>query len=173
MRTEGGFTLADFIAQASWVKRPGPKATALARELGLPPLDEAEVESHARRTRGIFDAMTAAEREAPGRLDAARRRRIARGAGVPVTEVSQFIQQFETSRDMMRRVGTMNSIRGVGAVLGLVTGDQLRRDPSHVHPLSGPTPRHLLTALAITLITLAVSGALCTVAQRLDKHFGQ
>ena len=129
VRTTVGFTLADFIAQASLVKRPGPKATALALEFGLAPLDGAEVESHARRTRGIFDAMTAAEREASGQLDAARRRRIARGAGVPVTEVSQFIRQFETSRDMMRRVGSMNSTRGAGAVLGLVTGDSLRRDP--------------------------------------------
>ncbi len=53
----------------------------------------------------MYDSMTDAERLDTRLLNTRRRRRIARGAGVTADEVSQFVGQFQRSRDMMRRVG--------------------------------------------------------------------
>ena len=55
--------------------------------------------------RAIYDSMTREERKKPDMLDHSRRRRISAGAGVQVSEVGQFIKQFERARDMMRAVG--------------------------------------------------------------------
>jgi hypothetical protein len=63
-------------------------------------------------------------------IEAGRRRRIARGAGVEAVEVNKFIRDFEQCREMMRAVG---SVGVMGRVLGLVTEDRTRRDPSFVY----------------------------------------
>ena len=144
MSRHNDFTLADFVAQLAQVSTLGATGRFMARRLGLPDVisnvDVSEDEVHVqwRRMRGMFDAMTPAEREDPEAIDADRRRRIARGAGMRVTEVSQFIRQFETSRDMMRGFGELSWRQRVGAVLALVTSRPFQRDPSHVHPVHIP-----------------------------------
>jgi signal recognition particle subunit SRP54 len=46
--------------------------------------------------------MTPKERANPKLIDASRRRRIARGAGVDPTDVSLLVKQFEPMRQMMK-----------------------------------------------------------------------
>jgi signal recognition particle GTPase len=48
--------------------------------------------------------------------------RISRGAGVELTEVSQFLKQFETTRDMMRAVGGMGMMGKIKLMKGLMGG---------------------------------------------------
>ena len=48
-----------------------------------------------RRMVGIINAMTPAERHCPDVIDASRRTRIARGAGVPPEEVLWLVKQYE------------------------------------------------------------------------------
>ncbi len=48
--------------------------------------------------------MNVNERKDPDLLDSHRRWRIARGAGVSVGEVDQFVKQFEVAKNMMRQV---------------------------------------------------------------------
>jgi signal recognition particle subunit SRP54 len=62
------------------------------------------------------------ERKKPDLLDGPRRRRIARGAGVELNEVSQFMKQFEMSRDMMRAVGGMGMLGKMKLMKGLMSG---------------------------------------------------
>ena len=128
------FTFSDFLAQITQVSRLGPAPSRMLRRLGLPEIDSAELESQLRRANAIGCAMTEWERDHAEQLDARRRRRIAKGAGVTIIEVSQLIRQFEITQQMMQRVNSPAWTR-MAAVLGLVTNDLAHRDPSHVAPL--------------------------------------
>jgi len=66
--------------------------------------------------------MNKKERQNTDMLDGARRRRIARGAGVELNEVSQFVKQFEMSRDMMRAVGGMGMMGRLRLMKALAGG---------------------------------------------------
>ena len=105
-----GFTLRDFMAQMGQVEKLGsigrvmgmvPGMSELTKSMGM---NEDDVERQLAHMWGMYDSMTDAERDEVALLDTRRRRRVARGAGVTVDEVSQFIRQFEMSREMMRAV---------------------------------------------------------------------
>jgi signal recognition particle subunit SRP54 len=66
--------------------------------------------------------MSLKERKNPDLLDAGRRRRIARGAGVELNAVGQFMKQFEMSRDMMRAVGSMGMMGKMKLMHAMMTG---------------------------------------------------
>jgi signal recognition particle subunit SRP54 len=59
-----------------------------------------------RRSVAIINSMTPQERRFPDVLKASRKRRIAAGAGLQVQEVNQLLRQFETTRDMMKKVAS-------------------------------------------------------------------
>jgi signal recognition particle subunit SRP54 len=92
--------------------------------------NEGAVETQMNRMQAMYNSMTKAERKKPDILDGNRRRRIARGAGVQLNEIGQFIKQFEMSRDMMRAVGgaglagKMKLMKGLmgGGLAGLAQG---------------------------------------------------
>jgi signal recognition particle subunit SRP54 len=66
--------------------------------------------------------MSKKERTNPDVLDGGRRRRVARGAGVELNEVGQFVKQFEMSRDMMRAVGGMGMMGRLRMMKSLMSG---------------------------------------------------
>lgn len=57
----------------------------------------------------MINSMTPAERANPDLIDGSRRKRIAKGAGKEITDVNQFMKQFEQMRQMMKM---MNKIPG-------------------------------------------------------------
>ena len=57
-----------------------------------------------RRTKAIIQSMTMKERENPELLNASRKRRIARGAGVSVVDVNRVLKQYETMQQMMKQM---------------------------------------------------------------------
>ena len=61
-------------------------------------------ESALERTKAIILSMTAQERSNPGILNVSRKNRIARGAGVDISEVNRLVKQFEQSRKMMKQM---------------------------------------------------------------------
>ncbi len=125
---KGEFTLDDFMSQMSQVKKLGPMGKVMNMIPGMSELSknvnmgEGEVESQMGRMRAIYDSMTKNERKKPAVLDGARRRRVARGAGVGLNEVGQFIKQFETTRDMMRAVGGMGLMGRLKLMKSLTSG---------------------------------------------------
>ncbi len=68
-------------------------------------LDKSEIELL--RTEAIICSMTKKEREDPRILDASRRKRIAAGAGVTVTQVNQVIKKYEDMKKIMKQVNNM------------------------------------------------------------------
>lgn len=119
---KGTLTLDDFMSQMKQVRKLGPMGKVMNMIPGMSELakqvdmGEGDVEKQMGRMQAIYNSMTLKERHDTDLLDAARRRRVARGAGVQLNEVSQFIKQFETTRDMMRAVGGM----GMGGKLKMM-----------------------------------------------------
>jgi signal recognition particle subunit SRP54 len=57
--------------------------------------------------------MTPKERRNPDIINPSRKRRIAKGAGVDISEVNRLVKQFEQSRKMMKQMpGMMGGKRG-------------------------------------------------------------
>ena len=56
------------------------------------------------RTKSIILSMTPQERSNPNILNISRKNRIARGAGVDVSEVNRLVKQFEQSKKMMKQM---------------------------------------------------------------------
>jgi signal recognition particle subunit SRP54 len=133
---KGNFTLDDFMAQMSQVRKLGPMGKIMGMIPGMSELtkhvgqNEGAVENQMNRMQAMYNSMTREERKKPDLLDGNRRRRIARGAGVALNEIGQFIKQFEMSRDMMRAVGgaglagKMKLMKGLmgGGLAGLAQG---------------------------------------------------
>ena len=64
--------------------------------------DEDEAEANLKRTEAIIHSMTAKERKNPDILNPSRKNRIARGAGVDISEVNRLMKQFEQMKKMMK-----------------------------------------------------------------------
>ena len=96
-----------------------PGMSEITKQIGQ---DDGMVETQMDRMRAIYDSMSKAERKKPEILDGSRRRRVARGAGVQLNEVGQFMKQFEMSRDMMRAVGGMGMMGKMKMMKSLMSG---------------------------------------------------
>ncbi len=125
---KGEFTLDDFMSQMSQMKKLGPMGKVMSMIPGMSELSkqanmgEGDVEKQMGTMRAIYDSMTKKERKNTDLLDAGRRRRVARGAGVQLNEVGQFMKQFEMSRDMMRAVGGMGMMGKLKLMKALSSG---------------------------------------------------
>ncbi|MEE3341245.1 MAG: signal recognition particle protein, partial [Bifidobacterium merycicum] len=109
--SEGSFGLDDFLDQLQQVRKLGPMKNLLgmipgmaAHRKELEQFDEREVD----RTEAIIRSMTPAERRDPSIIDGSRRRRIAFGSGVTVSQVNALLQRFEQAAKMMKRVSNNN-----------------------------------------------------------------
>ncbi len=125
---KGTFTLDDFMAQMRQVRKLGPVGKIMGMIPGMSELTkqmnmgEGDVELQMTHMQAIYSSMTAAERKNTDLIEGSRRRRIARGAGVELKEVGQFIKQFEMSRDMMRAVGGMGMMGKWQLMKSLMSG---------------------------------------------------
>ena len=109
--TKGEFDLEDFLQQLNQIKRMGPLENLLkllpgAKKMGLTnikidPKEMAHIEA-------IVLSMTPYERKHPEILKASRKQRVAKGAGVTVTEVNQLLKRFEEMKKMMKLMGSGN-----------------------------------------------------------------
>ncbi len=69
--------------------------------------DEGEAEASLKRTEAIIQSMTAKERKNPDIINPSRKNRIARGAGVNISEVNRLIKQFEQMKKLMKQMPGM------------------------------------------------------------------
>ena len=93
------------------------------------PLDDHEMVL----TEAIIHSMTPQERAHPHVIDASRRRRIARGAGVEPQDVSGLVKSFEQMRGMMKQLGGAGLLGGKnrGAAVQAMAGmDLFGRGPA-------------------------------------------
>ncbi len=72
-----------------------------------------EGEKQFKKIEVMISSMTKKERANPDILNASRKRRIAKGAGVDINEFNAFMAQFETMRKMMKGFGDLkNTLKG-------------------------------------------------------------
>jgi signal recognition particle subunit SRP54 len=106
---KGQFTLDDFLDQLRQMKKLGSLESLVGMLPGgadmLKGADLPKQEKNFRRMEGIICAMTRQERRAPQILNAKRRLRIAKGSGVPVSEVNTLLNRFSQMQQMMKKMG--------------------------------------------------------------------
>ena len=77
-----------------------------------------------RSVEAIILSMTKEERANPAILNPSRKQRIARGAGVDISEVNRIVKQFDQMRKMMKQLpGMMGGGKrkgGLGALGGMM-----------------------------------------------------
>jgi len=105
---KGLFTLEDFMKQMAQIKRLGPMGKVLGMIPGMSQMAKNAnmagdaIEGSMQRMQAMFDSMTPGERKKPDVISHGHRRRIAGGSGLQPPEVSQFLKQFDTMKDMMK-----------------------------------------------------------------------
>lgn len=121
------FNFEDFLAQMKQLKKMGGIAGIMsmmptlgaAGKGGVPEIDEKQMG----RVEAIILSMTKEERTNPAILNPARKNRIARGAGVEITEVNRLVKQFEQMKKMMKQLpGMMKGRRGGFGGMGGLSG---------------------------------------------------
>jgi len=106
---KGKFTLTDFLAQMKQMQKLGPLGEIMKLIPGMGSQMEAfKLDGdEMKRMEAIIYSMTPAEREAPERIDAPRRRRIARGSGTAPEDVSGLVKSFTQAAGMMKQMAGM------------------------------------------------------------------
>ena len=114
------FDLEDFLDQLGKLKKMG----SLTDLVGMIPgigrhADSMDIDEDAfRRIEAIIHSMTVEERQRPEVINGSRRRRIALGSGVEVSDVNQLLKQFKEMKKMMK---TMTKLIGKGRSLNLAS----------------------------------------------------
>jgi signal recognition particle subunit SRP54 len=103
----GEFTFDDFLASYKMLRRMGPLKGVLSMVPGLGnQLKGLEVdERELGRVEAMILSMTPRERSFPQTIDGSRRRRIARGSGTTVQEVSRLLNARKEMQKLMKRMG--------------------------------------------------------------------
>ena len=126
-KIKGGdkFDLNDFKAQLSQMKKMGGLSGLMDKlpaqfQQAASGANVDQAERQVRRMEGIINSMTLQERAKPELIKAARKRRIAAGAGVQVQEVNRMLAQFEQMQSMMKKLkggGMMKMMRSMKGML--------------------------------------------------------
>ena len=106
------FTFNDYLDSMSQMKKMGGFANVLSMMPGIggaqmKQIEDAMDEKKMARIEAIIYSMTPAERGDPNLINPSRKRRIAAGAGVDISEVNRLVKQFEQARKMMKQMPNM------------------------------------------------------------------
>ena len=117
------FDFNDFLDQMRQIKKMGGMAGIMNMMPGMNQMkgnvdiDEGAMD----RVEAIILSMTPQERSNPSVLNPSRKQRIARGAGVDISEVNRIVKQFDQMKKMMKQLpGMMGGGKrgGLGGMLG-------------------------------------------------------
>lgn len=110
LKSNKRFDLADFRDQMEQMQNLGSVESLLEKLPGgaqmAAQMKNVNADKDIRRSIAIVNSMTPQERKFPDLIKASRKRRIATGAGVEVQEVNKLLRQYETTRDLMKKVAS-------------------------------------------------------------------
>ena len=112
---KAAFDFNDFLDSLEQINKMGSMQDMLSLIPGMgSQLKNVEIdEKQMNRPKAIIQSMTKEERSNPDIINPSRKRRIANGAGVDVSEVNRLIKQFDQMRKMMKQMsGMMGGKRG-------------------------------------------------------------
>jgi signal recognition particle subunit SRP54 len=113
------FTLQDFLDQLQQIKKMGPLSDLLSMIPGVgSQMKDVNVDNSALgKIEAIINSMTFAERDKPIIIDGSRRKRIAAGSGTSVQDVNKLLKQFDSIKQMMKRMNKIAPRRGQAAAM--------------------------------------------------------
>ncbi len=111
------FGFDDYLESMNQMKNMGGISSILSMMPGMggaqtKQLEDAVDEKKMSRIEAIILSMTPKERSDPDILNPSRKRRIADGAGVDISEVNRLVKQFEQSRKLMKQYSGMLGGKG-------------------------------------------------------------
>jgi len=144
---KGSFDLDDLRNQLIQMKKMGGMGGLMAMMPGMGQVKKAMANANVDekvfdRQIAIINSMTKKERANPDLLNASRRKRIAAGAGVEVSEINKLSKQHRQMADMMKKVGKggMGALGGMfGGKMGQMMGgmpDMSKMDPAQIEQMA-------------------------------------
>lgn len=108
------FDFNDFLEQMQQIKKMGGISDILNMMPGVGnKVKDIDIDDNAMApVEAIIYSMTKEERSNPNILNPPRKKRIAAGAGVNISEVNKLVKQFDNSRKMMKQMSGMMSGKG-------------------------------------------------------------
>jgi len=122
-----GFDLEDFKQQLIQMNQMGGLAAMAGKlpgmNLGANPMMNQVNNKLLDRTLAIINSMTVSERRAPKILNGSRKKRIAKGSGCQIQDITRLLKQHEQMQKMLKKIskpgGMKNIMRGMGDFPGL------------------------------------------------------
>lgn len=122
------FDYNDFLTQMQQIRKMGGMGSILSMMPGmgsqLSSVDMDEGERSLKRVESIILSMTKEERANPNLMNPSRKQRIAKGAGVDISEVNRLVKQFDQMKKMMKQMpglmggGKRKGFGGLGGLMG-------------------------------------------------------
>ena len=113
------FDLDDYLTQLRQMKKMGSFSSILKMIPGMNKLGDIKVDDKEFvRIEAIICSMTKKEKQNTKLLNASRRQRIAKGSGTTVQEINKFINSFEMTQKLMKKMqnnkgGMKNMLKGI------------------------------------------------------------
>lgn len=125
---KGQFTFTDFIAQIENIKKLGSMSSIVSMIPGLGNMAGAlknvdlDNSSEVKRIKAMVNSMTAKERENPDLLNGSRRKRIALGSGLEVSDINRIIKQFDSASKMAKKLSSKGGMQDLMSMMGQMKG---------------------------------------------------
>lgn len=115
--SSGRFTFDEFLKQLHMMRKLGPidRLMGMVPEMGgaMKDIPPQELEKELSRKEAIVCSMTRQERAIPRILNGSRRKRIALGAGLQVSDVNRFLKEFEEMGKMFKKLSGKGGLRNI------------------------------------------------------------
>ena len=107
------FNFNDLLDQYHQMQKMGGLSSIMSMMPGMGQLKGVEIDDDAfKGVEAIIYSMTPAERSNPALINPSRKRRIAKGAGVDISEVNRLVKQIENQKKMMKQLSGMMGGKG-------------------------------------------------------------
>ena len=113
------FDLDDYLKQLKQIKKMGSFSSLLKMIPGMNKLGDVKIDDKEFvKIEAIICSMTKKEKKNTKLLNASRRQRIAKGSGTTVQDINKFINSFEMTQKMMKKMqtskgGMKNALKGI------------------------------------------------------------
>ena len=119
LQKQKGFDLDDYLTQLRQMKKMGSFSSILKMIPGMNKFGDIKVDDKEFvKIEAIICSMTKAEKQNTKLLNASRRQRIAKGSGTTVQDINKFINSYEMTQKMMKKMqnnkgGMRNMLKGL------------------------------------------------------------
>ena len=118
---KGKFDLNDLLSQLRSMKKLGSMGSVLSMIPGIAKykaqLEQINGDEILKKQEAIILSMTKKERAFPDIIKASRKKRIASGAGVEVSEVNKLLKSYEQMASMVKQMGKFGGIKGFAQMM--------------------------------------------------------